>query len=314
MRNVIVTKKSKSNYEQSSPLGGINQQTMKRSIIYFGLLFALVLPSTVAQKKVFKETIKKEIAFENTTEASTMILKNIFGSIAVEGYDGDMIILEVDKKIMADNQLDLELGKEELQLKAEVDGNRVVIHPDAPYINFVNEEMGFNWCKDYEEPKYKHKMDFRVKVPRNLQLVVGTINEGEVLVQNTRGTYLKVSNINGGIELNDVKGETHLNCINGDVTITYVDNPPKDSRYYSLNGDINVSYQNGLSANVSFKTMNGELYTDFDVERQFVKTSKTNDVEKAKFKYESTPTMQIGGGDVALDFETLNGNVFIKKI
>lgn len=279
-----------------------------------GLFFALVLHYVEAQKKEFNETIMKEVFFESKGNGNTMVLKNIFGSITVEGYDGEKIILEVAKKIKADNQEDLELGKRELQLKIEVDGNTAIIHPDAPYITFDKQELGFNWCQDYNEPKYGHRMDFKVKVPKDTRLNIGTINDGEVLVQNSVGTFLKVSNINGGIALNNVKGETHLNCINGDVSITYIDNPHTDSRYYSLNGDINVSYQSGLSANVSFKTMNGELFTDFDVERQFVKTTKSNDVDKAKFKYESTPTMQIGKGDIALDFETLNGNVFIKKI
>lgn len=267
------------------------------------------------QKKEFNEKISKEIVFEQSDQDNILVLKNIFGSIVVEGYNGDKILLEVDKTIRASTEDNLALGKNELQLKVFSQGNEIIAHPDAPYIRFNQKGLKFDWCGDnYQEPKYQHQMNFRVKVPKNIKLDISTINDGEVVVKNMKGKALKVSNINGGIELANVSGVTDLNCINGDVNITYVDNPSKDSRYYSLNGDINVSYQNGLSANVSFKTMNGELFTEFDVERQFTETKKTNESVKGKFKFEATPKLQIGNGDIALDFETLNGNVFIKKI
>jgi len=179
---------------------------------------------------------------------------------------------------------------------------------------FSEKGVNFNWCNWADQPPYDHKLSFRVKVPHNLELQVGTVNEGEILVQNTKSTFLKASNVNGGIELRDVSGKTQLNCINGDVTITYTKNPSSASKYYALNGDMNVSYQNGLSANVSFKTMNGELYTDFDIERQYTETKKSTAGDKGKFKFESRPVLQIGAGDVPLDFETLNGNVYLKKI
>ncbi len=57
------------------------------------------------------------------------------------------------------------------------------------------------------------------------------------------------------------------------------------------------------------------MFTDFDINKQFVKTSKNEgDGDKPKFKFESRPVVQIGSGQVEFDFETLNGNVFIKKI
>lgn len=62
--------------------------------------------------------------------------------------------------------------------------------------------------------------------------------------------------------------------------------------------------------------MNGELFTDFNIAKQFAKTTKDESGKgnKAKFKYESRPVVQIGKGGMDFDFETLNGNVIIKKI
>ena len=62
--------------------------------------------------------------------------------------------------------------------------------------------------------------------------------------------------------------------------------------------------------------MNGELFTDFDVAKQYARTSKNKAHEngKIKFKYEAKPIVQIGSGGLDHNFETLNGNVIIKKI
>lgn len=268
-----------------------------------------------AQEKVFKETIKKELSFKSGSAENTLVLQNVFGPLTVEGYSGNTVQIEVKKEITADNQSDLDLGKEELQLKVLELENRIVVHPDAPYMEYNEKGLRFNWCNNYDEPEYRHKLSFKVKVPKGINLNIGTVNDGDIYVANTSGNFIKVNNVNGGIDLKNVEGKTNLHCINGEVNVSYANNPQEDSKYYSLNGDINITYQNALSADVSFKSMNGELFTDFDVERQYVRTKKENsEKRKGKFKYQSTPVVQIGQGGLQLDFETLNGNVFIKKI
>jgi len=93
-------------------------------------------------------------------------------------------------------------------------------------------------------------------------------------------------------------------------------NPTASSTYYSLNGDINITYQKDLSADIVFKSMNGELFTDFDIAKQFAKTTKdeSGKENRIKYKYESKPVVQIGKGGIDFNFETLNGDVIIKKI
>ncbi|PCJ95235.1 MAG: hypothetical protein COA50_08445 [Flavobacteriaceae bacterium] len=269
-----------------------------------------------AQKKEFKEQIKKEVSFEGSNSENTLIIKNIFGSITVEGYSGDTVLFEVEKTITADNTEDLEFGKQELTLSVVKKGNKIIAHPKAPYLKFNEKGMQFNCCDVHEEPAYNHQMNFTVKVPKNVRIEVSTINDGEVLIRNTRGAFVKANNINGGIVLENITGQTKVHAINGAVTISYVDNPTVTSSYYSLNGDINITYQKGLSADIAFKSMNGELYTDFDIAKQYNQTDKnySGKSNKGKYKYESKPMVQIGKGGINFSFETLNGDVFIKKI
>ncbi|AWX45072.1 hypothetical protein HME9304_02081 [Flagellimonas maritima] len=285
---------------------------MKQLILMVFLITFLGIQSCDAQQKKYEERIKEEVPLSNVTK-NRLVIKNVFGSIAVEGYSGDNILIEVEKIISANTSKDLDLGKKELNLKIVKEQNLVILHPDAPYIEFDKKNLRYNWCNKNEEPPYEHQLNFKIKVPKSIQIDVSTVNDGEIFVENTNGNSIKVENINGGITLNNITGKTDVNCINGAVNISYKNNPEKASKYYSLNGDINISYQKALSANISFKSMNGELFTDFDINKQFMKTNKETG-DRAKYKYEAKPVVQIGSGQVDFDFETLNGNVFIKKI
>ena len=287
---------------------------MKQLIVMLSLTVGMCTQHAPAQKKEFSEVIKKEVSINNASE-SDLVVKNVFGSISVEGYSGKTLQIEVERSIQAKTTSDLELGKSELQVKITEKPNRVIVRPDAPYIEFDEDKLRYRWCDNSYDQSYEHNLNIKVKVPNSMVVDVSTVNNGEVLVKNTRGAYLRAENINGGITLTNITGKTKVNCINGPVTISYADNPKESSEYYSLNGDINISYQKALSANISFKSMNGEMFTDFDINKQFMRTNRSEGKgSKPKYRIESKPVVQIGKGSVDFDFETLNGNVYIKKI
>lgn len=289
---------------------------MKQVMACVALMGLLGAPSVKAQQKEFKEEIKKEVSFANKSGDNILVVQNLNGSIAVEGYDGESVQLSVEKSVWAKNTKDLELGKQEIGVKILQEGNEIIVHADVPNMHYKDGHLTSVDCNNYQQPSYDHQLNFTVRVPKKTKLVVGAINNGEVVVANTRGSYLKANNINGGIELKNVTGQTEVHAINGEVTISYAVNPKAPSTYYSLNGDINITYQEDLSAEIAFKSMNGELFTDFDIAGQYAKTSKNQSGEgnKVKYKYEAKPIVQIGNGALFHDFETLNGDVIIKKI
>lgn len=289
---------------------------MKQSIIGIALVTILGIHTATAQKKEFKEVIKKELSYENSGSDRMLEVQNLNGSITLEGYDGDIVLVEVEKIISARNTNDLELGKKEIGVKVLHADGKLIVYPDVPNMHFKEGRFTSINCDRWEESPYEHTLNFRIKMPKNSKLKVGAINNGEVLVKNTTGSYIKANNINGGIALVNITGQTEVHCINGGVSISYADNPTAPSTYYSLNGDINITYQKDLSADIAFKSMNGELFTDFDITKQFAKTTKDESGKdsKSKFRYESKPVVQIGKGGMDFDFETLNGDVIIKKI
>lgn len=289
---------------------------MKRVVVCIILAGFFVVQSANAQRKEFKEVIKKELSYEDLSSDKMLEVQNLSGSIVVEGYDGSTVLVTVEKTITASNTTNLELGKKEIGIKVINQGDKIIIYPDVPNMHYKDGRFTNINCDRWEESPYEHTLSFKVKMPKNNKLKAGAINNGELLVKNTRGSFIEANNINGGIELVNITGQTKVHCINGAVSISYANNPTLESTYYSLNGDINITYQKDLSADIAFKSMNGELFTDFDIAKQYAKTTKNDSGKKenAKYKYESKPVVQIGQGGLSFDFETLNGDVIIKKI
>ncbi|WP_420148163.1 DUF4097 family beta strand repeat-containing protein [Spirosoma sp.] len=281
--------------------------------ILIPVLAGLVLScaQTPATAQEFKEHVRKEFTVSNA-QRSVLAIYNINGSIKVEGYAGDKVVLEIDKLITAKNNQDLETGKKEFQMQLEQKGDSILAYIAEPFDSRPNRNRN---RERNERINYDFNLDYVVKVPNQMNLAVSTINHGNVTVTNVAGN-LKVRNINGAIALNNVKGTTDAHTINGNVDVDYVANPPENSSYYTLNGNINVTYPNNLSADMQFKTFQGSFYTDFpNAEALPVKATKTEQKTDSgtTYKINKNTAIRIGKGGKTFKFETFNGNIYIKK-
>ena len=291
---------------------------MKASII-----FLMLLVGCMAQGQVHKENIKKELQFSSQSSDNLFILENINGSIIVEGYDGQKIIVEAVKTIKADTKTDQQKGKEEVEVEVLDKGDVILVYMKTPCSRFgqdlSSEELrkGRNWnwnnnCK--WDPDYEFQFDYKVRVPKNTMIEVGTINQGDVTVRNVKGS-IQANNINGSITLDGIANDVEANTINGEMNLTYAQNPTGESKFHSLNGDINAHFQKGLSADLFFETFNGELFTNLDNFKALPVELK-KEVKKEKgiaYKIGGKSGFRVGSGSAQLDFQTFNGNVYIKE-
>ncbi len=282
------------------------------------LVTVMLCMSALLQSQEFKETIKKELQFASNNTKNVLNVQNVNGSIDIQGYNGNTIQIEVKKTIKAKSQEYLELGKREIGISIEENGNKIFVYLDSPWTYFDLEKGGFSHHENYnrrERPKYRYHLDFTVKVPKNTGLIAGTMNDGDIFVKDVQGHLMKVNNLNGAITLENVAGRTDANALNRDINISYATNPKEDSYYNSLNGDINITFQDGLNADVSFKSMNGDLYTNFDTMamKPEVTQKETKGSKGVKYKVDSKEAFRIGNGGVKLDFNLLNGDALVKK-
>lgn len=307
---------------------------MKKIITCAGILF-LMVACLQLKGQSFTEKITKEFSFEKKGADNAVLVSNINGSIKVEGYSGDKIIVEVNKSISAKTNERLEKGKADIQLGVIDRADTLIFFVEGTGAQFGrksesrrnshgNSEWGYDWCCNGNRndngncncncrTEFDYKMDFVVKVPSSVHVVVSTINDGNISVNNVSGAVI-ADNINGSIQLNKLVREARASTINGDVDVDYVTNPTKNCRFYTLNGDINALFQRGLAANMSFESFNGSFYTNIDkLESMPVQLEKKESDKGTKFKVDGN-RFKIGpGGATFLDFETFNGNVYLKE-
>jgi hypothetical protein len=291
-------------------------------------LLALSLVATQAVlAQQFSEKITKEFTFEKPSQNNTLMIANINGDVKVVGYDGTKILVEVNKQIFAKTEARLEKGKQDLALGVVDRADTIILYTQMGCQEFGYRLNGrkdgwrksgwdYNWnCRERDcRPEYDYQLDFTVKVPYNVHLIVSTVNDGDVVVENVRGA-VDANNVNGSIKLTNLVREAAASTINGDVDVTFTSNPSKDCRFYSLNGDINALFPKGLGASVAFESFNGNFYTNIDnLQPLPVKVTKM-DKEGDGVKYKVNGNRyQVGkGGTAFLDFETFNGNAYLKE-
>lgn len=288
------------------------------------ITMCFILLGVSAAQAQFEETLKEEIVFEKQDVHNVFYLANINGGIKVEAYNGDKIMLEARKKIDAKTTARLDEARQELSLGIIDRYDTIIVYIKGACEKFgrynrrygkENVTWNYNW-NDCEECNYDFSFDFTLKVPQSLNLYLSTINKGDISVAGVAGN-LNVHNVNGAIRLDGVAAQVHANTINGDVDINYKQLPEAGSRsfFYTLNGDINANYPKGLKADMSFKSFNGDFYTNID-EIEYKPAMVSNEEERGEgvsFKLDVRSMISVRGGGVPLDFETFNGDVFVRE-
>lgn len=287
----------------------------------------MILCFEVGFSQTFSEKLSKEFTFEKASASNTLMVANINGFVKVVGYEGESILVEVEKTIKAKTEARLEKGKNELLLGVIDRADTIILYVKGLCTTFMqnthkkHKQMagwGYNWdgCSESQWQKdegFEYTLDFTIKVPYRINIAVNTVNDGDVTVENVRSS-VTANNVNGSIRLKSIMGATYANTINGDVDLDYSKNPDKDCRYYTLNGDINANFKKGLGANLSFESFNGDFYTNVSsLESLPVHVEKKNKGQGIAYKV-SGNRFKVGNGGVHLDFETFNGNVYLKEM
>jgi hypothetical protein len=286
---------------------------MKPLVILLLAGVVLACAPATAQKPEFKEHLSKQFDLKKTASQTVLAIRNIDGFIKVESYSGTKVMIEIDKTISGKTQDIVDEGKAEFKLEFAETGDSILVYIAEPWDTRPgNRERNRNWNRRIE---YRANLNFTVKVPADINLLVSTVNNGNIEVKDVSGA-IKANNVNGAITLVNAKGATDVHTINGDVTINYLVSPPEKSSYYTLNGNIRVTYPASFSGDLQFKSFNGEFFTDFP-DTEVLAPEVTKNIEHkgdgTVYKLDKKTSIRIGNGGRKFRFETFNGNIYIKK-
>jgi hypothetical protein len=270
-----------------------------------------------------------------TTEQLTVPLSNpgkpyslkvqlVTGSIKVVGYDGKDIIINITPGSNKDNNegvtpgsnmnvnvnVTTTLNEEEKSSPYEKGMKRIT--PSGGY-EVTAKEADNNVTINTGNPM--KALDLELKIPQDVKLKIGTVNDGEVTVENVRGE-LEVNNVNDKITLTNISGSVVANTVNGDVIVTFSSVDPKAPMAFStLNGDVKVTLPADTKTNLKVKSDNGEVFSDFDIEidKTPAKIDKTSEPGMYKIRKDDWVYGKVNGGGPEFMMKNMEGDIYIKK-
>lgn len=231
---------------------------------------------------------------------------------------GDPIYLEID---IQSARIEV-IGEDREDATFEVtvaDGNRKIVTPSG-----TQSLKGGGYSLEVEEDdnEISLDMDWRAnkvmvvaRVPRDANVELNTINNGEIIVSNLIGN-LELYNVNGPITARNIIGSVIAESVNDTIDIGFISlDPDNASSMESINGELILGIPEGVGVTTQLDTSQGEIYSDFEVEvaagEPLVEREEGND--RVSIYIESVITAKINGGGPIVRMKTLHGDINIRK-
>lgn len=272
---------------------------MKNMKIAASVLLSLVVGTALSGQSGSTETLT--VPLSSPGKPYSLKVHLVTGSIKVVGSDAKDVIVNVTPR-KNDDEEKSEDSKNGMK-RISVSGGYEVTAKEAD--NTVTVNTG----------NPNKALDLELKIPRDVKLKLGTVNDGEVTVDNVIGE-LEVNNVNDKITLTNITGSVVANTVNGDVTVTFKAIDPKAPMAFStLNGDVNVTLPADTKANLKLKSDNGDVFSDFDIDidKTPSKIDKTTEPGMYKIKKDDWVYGKINGGGPEMMMKNMQGDIYVKK-
>ena len=267
---------------------------MKRAHVVASLLVGALLYSGSALAQT-PQVISVPIS--NPGEPITLEISILSAKIHVYGEDRDDVEFEVSVS----------------------DGRRQIITPSGPK---PLAGAGYELEIDEEDNYISLDTDWRAnnvtvtaRVPRNANLILETVNDGEVLAQNVAGN-LQLENTNGPVTARNIRGSIIAESVNDVIDVSF-DALSSDAptSMTTINGDLRIAIPEDAGVQLHLDTGMGEIYSDFEVDVQPSQPviEREEDNDGIEVRIESVIVANINGGGPIVRLKTLHGDINIAK-
>lgn len=265
-------------------------------------LVVLAACTTLAVPVLAQNDLKEQLTVPLSDPAKPGVLKVnlVRGSIRVTGYNGNQVVIDASTK----------QDKPE-RPKENADGMKRISKNGSLDITATEEK---NVVK-VSSKLFNTNMELNIKVPMKFALNVGTVNDGDILIENVEGE-MEITNVNGDIRLNNVSGSAVANTVNGLMKANFKTVDAKSPMAFStLNGNVDVTLPATAKFDVKLKSDRGEIYSDFDVDvdksvPQAVRSAKEG---MYKVSVEDWVKGKVNGGGSEIMMKNMNGDIFVRK-
>ena len=240
-------------------------------------------------------------------EPLVVVVKNITGSVRITGHDADRVEMRATETVRGDLQADIERARAELGLRTESEPGRVAFR-----VRPMSDDDEDCNCRGLSWNGYSVEYDIEVRVPRGATLDVATVNDGDVTVEDMNGEF-ELRNVNGAVQLVRAGGSGMVHTVNGDVEASFARAPREATSFRTVNGELDVTFPEDLSAELAFHTMQGDVFTDFEVTTLSNPPNVRRDRGRFTLSTNRSSAFRVGAGGERHSFNTLNGDIFVRK-
>jgi hypothetical protein len=273
--------------------------------------FALVATVAGASHRNWSKEAREPFHYTFSKD-TTLDVDDVDGAIQVTGDNGNTIRVDGERIVHAEDQDAINRAKNEVKLDVNEKDGTAQLYVNGPFRgNRSSDDHGFH--VHWDDHPYEVTYNFVIKVPRDIALRLRTVN-GEIETEATRGKF-DIRNVNGSVNMKAAGGSGTLHTVNGKTSAAFVESPKASSSFETVNGSIDTVFPANLSADVRVKTLNGQAYTDFESTLALPSTAQADQRSNGKFVYRSNRNtgLRIGSGGPELSFQTVNGDIRIKK-
>ncbi|MFO7865545.1 MAG: hypothetical protein R6V02_01860 [Candidatus Aminicenantes bacterium] len=264
-------------------------------------LTAVFTPGFARENSVDRATVP----FSNPSQPGTVKVQVYRGSITVQGYDGQEVIIEAGLRTMRTAPRDRNPKAEGMTLlRANTTGLTIMEEDNVMTVGTLS---------------LHQSVDISLQVPRRTSLKLKAFQGGDIVVENVAGE-IEANNHGGSLLMSGIAGSVVAHIFNGEVKIVFTGiTPDKPMSFTTFNGDIDVTLPANVKTDVMIKSVRGDIYSDFKIKLNplLEKSERAMGIRSA-VRRPRIPTGEyltgtINGGGPVYQFESFTGDIFIRK-
>ncbi len=234
----------------------------------------------------------------------------LWGGITVRAHGAGTVEMVARETVRARSEERAAAARREVRLEIAAEAGVVDLFVNGPFRDRLDRRR---WASQGEDPGYEVAYDFELLVPRETDLDLRSVLDGDVRVEGVRGDF-EVHAVVGDVALLGGAGAGSIYTVSGDLRATFLAAPTGPTSFETVSGNIDVAYPPGLAADARFESTWGELWSEFEVVSLPVRPASRRRADGVwVIGTQDAPNVRIGGGGPLLSFESLSGTITLRK-
>lgn len=276
--------------------------------VFATLIVPLMLFSQTTLGKEYQLTLSKP------DEPVNLKVEVFYGSIDVQGYDGEEILVVVNTPTDRPKESDIkERRQHDRQQKKNpprsLEGLRK-INTNALQVSIRESNNSINIESEHSD-KY---VEIIVQVPKRASVSAEVYRGGELKISNVSGA-LELETWRAGIIATSVTGPIVAETYNSDIVVTFSSfSEQNPSSIASHSGNIDVTLSNDSKTKIKVQNYKGQIYSGLDVEFVAEDQVKRNaDRSGQEIVIGSMLAATVNGGQQTLTLVSYSGDFYLRQ-